>query len=136
MIRFVVALLVLAGMAKAADIHVSIANVRNAHGDVLVALCRKSDFLKPHCPWQGSVPAALGTVQVTLKGIPPGTYALQSFHDENDNGVLDRNFFGMPREGLGFSRDAVMHFGPPSFDAAAFLVGRSAVAMGFSLRYY
>jgi uncharacterized protein (DUF2141 family) len=136
MIRCVLALLLIAGSAQAADVRVTIGHVRNARGHVLVALCRKADFLKPHCPWQSSVPAALGAVEVTLKNVPPGLYALQAFHDENDNGVLDRNFFGMPQEGLGFSRDAPMHFGPPRFDAAAFLVGQSGAALEFSLRYY
>ena len=136
MIRCVAALLLMGTQAKAADVQVAIDHVRNARGHVLVALCAEPDFLQPHCPWQGSVSAAPGTVHVTLKNVPPGQYAAQAFHDENDNAKLDRTFFGMPEEGLGFSRNAPMHFGPPRFAAAAFPVAQSAVAIAFSLRYY
>jgi len=38
-----------------------------------------------------------------LAGIPPGTYAIACYHDENDNGKLDTNFLGIPKEGTGAS---------------------------------
>jgi len=52
-------------------------------------------------------------------GISPGRYALSVFHDENGNGKMDTNFIGMPREGVGASNNAIGHFGPPKFEAAA-----------------
>jgi uncharacterized protein (DUF2141 family) len=75
-------------------------------------------------------------VLVVVPDVPPGTYAAQAFHDENNNSVIDRNIFGIPTEGLGFSNNAKMFFGPPRFDAAAFAVGGAAVRITFSLRYY
>jgi len=36
-------------------------------------------------------------------------------HDENANNTMDTNFFGMPKEGWGTSRDARASFGPPSY---------------------
>lgn len=42
------------------------------------------------------------------------------FHDENSNGKLDRNFMGIPREGVGASNGARGHFGPPKFGDAEF----------------
>jgi Uncharacterized protein conserved in bacteria (DUF2141) len=44
----------------------------------------------------------------------------QSSTDENGNGVLDKNFFGVPVEGYGFSNDARGSMGPPAFEKAAF----------------
>ena len=41
-------------------------------------------------------------------------------HDENSNGKLDRNFVGMPKEGVGASNDAKGSFGPPKFADARF----------------
>jgi uncharacterized protein (DUF2141 family) len=52
--------------------------------------------------------------------IPPGTYALAVIHDENRNGQLDTNRFGIPKEDYGFSNDAKGFFGAPSFSAASF----------------
>ena len=122
--------------AWAATVVVSVTGVRNDHGHVMVALCTKADFLQPHCRWKGRVPAAEGVVQVTLENVPPGIYAAQAFHDENDNGTLDRNFFGLPKEAMGFSNDAPMHMGPPRFDAAAFNVGEDEKRILFKLKYH
>jgi uncharacterized protein (DUF2141 family) len=63
--------------------------------------------------------------------VVPGDYAVSMFHDENSNGKLDRNFIGMPKEGVGASNDAAGHFGPPKFDDARFSYkgGRSVLAI-------
>jgi uncharacterized protein (DUF2141 family) len=122
--------------AHGAEVRVTVTGVRNGRGHVLVALCGEADFLKPHCPWQARAPAQPGAVQVLLAGVPPGIYAAEAFHDENDNGALDRNFFGMPEEGMGFSNDAPMRFGPPRFSAAAVVVPKDGAELRFGLRYY
>ncbi|MCY2975578.1 MAG: DUF2141 domain-containing protein [Planctomycetota bacterium] len=45
--------------------------------------------------------------------------AIAAFHDENRNGMLDKNAFGIPMERYGFSNNPPSAFGPPSFNAAA-----------------
>jgi uncharacterized protein (DUF2141 family) len=45
--------------------------------------------------------------------------AIAAFHDENRNGQLDKNAFGIPTERYGFSNNPPSTFGPPSFSAAA-----------------
>jgi uncharacterized protein (DUF2141 family) len=45
------------------------------------------------------------------------------FHDENDNGVLDKGAFGIPTEGYGFSNNAKGFFGAPSWRAAGVTIG-------------
>tara|TARA_A100001015_G_scaffold253675_1_gene294024 strand:+ start:6646 stop:7065 length:420 start_codon:yes stop_codon:yes gene_type:complete len=42
-------------------------------------------------------------VKLTFRDLPPGYYAAAVFHDKNNNGKLDKNFFGMPKEKYGFS---------------------------------
>ena len=61
-----------------------------------------------------------GKAVCDFPGIGPGRYAVSVFHDENSNGKMDTNFMGIPREGVGASNNAIGHFGPPKFDAAAF----------------
>ena len=56
---------------------------------------------------------------IALGDLAPGRYALFAMHDANGNGDLDRNLFGIPTEGYGFSNGATGTVGPPSFDAAA-----------------
>jgi uncharacterized protein (DUF2141 family) len=69
--------------------------------------------------------------------VGPGEYAVASFHDENDNQDLDRNFLGIPSEGTGFSNEAHNDFGPPDFAQARFRVraGASRYRIRFRMRY-
>ncbi len=94
--------------AAAGDVTVRVENLRNDSGSVLVAICTAKEFLGPDCPHHGSARARMRSAEVTVGGVPPGPYAVQAIHDENDNLDLDRNLMGMPREGVGFSRDAPM----------------------------
>jgi len=57
----------------------------------------------------------------TLKGLPPGDYALLIYHDENRNGELDQNFVGIPREPIALSNNYLPK-GPPSFSRASISV--------------
>ena len=122
--------------AEPGTLEVTVTGVRSAAGHVLVAVCDRATFLQPTCRYRGRAPAAMGSVTVRIVGVPAGTYAAQAYQDENDNDKLDRNLFGMPTEGIGFSNDAPMRFGPPSFDAAAFALGGEGGRMTFALRYF
>lgn len=125
-----------AGAAEAAVLDVTVAGIANDRGEVRIAACERDVFLSPECTHVASVPARAGTVRLTLPDLPPGTYAVQAHHDENLNRDIDRSFFGTPREGIGFSNDAPMNFGPPEFDAAAVQVDAHPVAITFRLRYF
>ena len=122
--------------AQAASVTVTITGLRDSRGMVRVALCPRADFLHPRCPYFGLSPSESGSVVVTIKNVPPGVYAAQAFQDANDNGILDRNWLGLPMEGMGFSNNAPMRFGPPSFDDAAFTLGLADAAVSFRLRYF
>jgi uncharacterized protein (DUF2141 family) len=63
-----------------------------------------------------------GTCRIVYDNIPKGIYAIACYHDENDNGKIDRNFFGVPTEGTGASNNARGFWGPPKFTDAQFLV--------------
>jgi uncharacterized protein (DUF2141 family) len=60
--------------------------------------------------------AKQGIVSVTFNNLEAGEYAIRYFHDENDNGKLEQNLFGMPVEGYGFSNNAKANFGPAAFE--------------------
>jgi uncharacterized protein (DUF2141 family) len=65
-------------------------------------------------------PKAL-TDSYTFRNVPDGEYAATFFYDENGNGKLDTNFFGIPKEKNGFSNNAKGFFGPAKFDKAKFV---------------
>ena len=72
---------------------------------------------------RGEVPADRKGARIVVSGLKPGRYAIAVFHDENGNGTFDQGFLGIPLEDYGFSNDAPVFFGPPSFDDAAVTVG-------------
>jgi uncharacterized protein (DUF2141 family) len=127
------ATLVAPGAALAAELRIEVAGLRNANGTVYAAVCPEDQFLQPACPWFGSAPATAGVV--TVAGVPPGTYAVQVIHDENDNQALDRPGL-LPTEGMGFSRDAPMRFGPPSWNDARFDLAEPGATVRLSMRYF
>jgi uncharacterized protein (DUF2141 family) len=61
-----------------------------------------------------------GTVTATFSDLAPGTYAVSTLHDENGNGKMDTNVFGIPREGWAVSNNVVTHTHAPSFEQASF----------------
>jgi len=54
-----------------------------------------------------------------IKNIPYGAYAISTYHDENSNGKLDTNFFGIPKEKTGASNNPDSDY-MPSFSDAIF----------------
>ena len=76
-----------------------------------------------------------GVARCAFSPIPQGTYALACFHDENDNKKLDKNFVGIPTEGVAASNDAKGTFGPPSFDDAKFAFAGAAAELKLTMKY-
>ena len=103
---------------------------------MLVAICTADAFLGRDCQYRGRAEARAGAAEVTIGGVPPGFYAVQAIHDENDNLELDRNLLGMPREGMGFSRDAPMRTGPPRFSDAMVEIGAGGGPITLTMRYF
>jgi uncharacterized protein (DUF2141 family) len=109
--------------AQANSIVVNVGGLHSDKGQVLCALFSSvKDFPKnsDNALERTKSDIAQGKAVCEFSGAAPGRYAVSVFHDENSNGKMDTNFIGMPREGVGASNNAIGHFGPPKFDAAAF----------------
>jgi len=135
-LRLIALLLIAAAPAQGSPVIVTVNGIRDGQGSIRVAVCPRANFLQPLCPYVARAPAHAGATVVTIKDVPPGAYAVQAFHDANDNGVLDRNWLGMPEEGMGFSHDPPMRYGPPDFDAASFTLGAAGATVAIVLRYF
>ena len=119
-----------------APIAVEIHGLRVPGGSVRVDVCTADTFLKDACPFSGVAPAELGCTRVVVAGVPPGTYAIQAYHDINDNGTVDRGALGLPREGLAFSNDAPLGLSGPSFRQAAFVHGSAPQLLRLRLHHF
>jgi uncharacterized protein (DUF2141 family) len=122
--------------ARAETVEVTVDNVRNANGHVRVAICDARNFLAKKCDHDAAVPSQAGTTTLRIDA-PPGVYAAQGYLDDHDWGEVRRTLLGLPEQGIGFSRDAPFHFGPPSFDDAKFTVAPGVVTkVHMTLRYF
>jgi uncharacterized protein (DUF2141 family) len=55
-----------------------------------------------------------------LENLPHGVYAVLVHHDIDESGVMERHWYGKPKEPTGTSNDAPAGFGPPKFKDAKF----------------
>lgn len=101
---------------------VTITGVESNEGNLNIGLyTSKESFLNAKLHYKGIiVKSEKGTSIGVFENLPEGTYALAVFHDENGNQELDNNFFGIPKEPLGFSIGKLKTFGPPSFEECSF----------------
>ena len=81
-----------------------------------------------------SLPPKSGKASFKLTDLPAGTYAIGVIHDLDNNGKLSTNAVGYPTEKFGFSKNPKVYFGPPSFEKAAFVLGKTAVSLEINLR--
>ena len=107
-----------------ADLEVSLKAVRNAKGQLRIAVFNDpKEFPRGDEISSLNIKAKSGDVTALIKGMKPGKYAIAIHHDENSNKQMDTNFIGLPKEGYGFSNDARVFLGPPNFSAASFVIG-------------
>src|SRR5262249_12421185 len=118
---------VLRGPAAAAfdrvgTIVVSIEGFRNAAGHARVALFNgdagfpdgESAYRKAVADIDG------GRAELRFADVPPGEYAVAMYHDENDDGKLNKGLFGIPKEGYGVSNNVSHATRAPRFAEARF----------------
>ncbi len=68
-----------------------------------------------------SIAVTESRMALEITGLPNEPLIFSVFPDVNDNGNMDRNLFGIPKEPYGFSNDARGRFGPPKFEDALFV---------------
>lgn len=117
------------------SIEVTVKNIKELKGTIRVGLFNsEKDFLEK--PVDGKiVKASKKEVTVTFENLKAGNYAVSVIHDENENNELDSNFMGIPKEGYGFSNNAMGTFGPPSFDDALIVVAAKK-SVSITLTYH
>jgi uncharacterized protein (DUF2141 family) len=118
------ALLLTAGAAHAQDAKVTF-DFQTSHsaGTIRVALFNSAQAYGGGAPVAQQMATVSSTsTAVVFEGLPPGDYAMRSFHDWDDDGEMDTNPFGMPTEPYAFSNNARGNMGPASWDRASFRV--------------
>lgn len=81
-----------------------------------------------------AAPVRGGEVVFHFTGLKPGNYAISAFHDEDGDGKMRKNIFGVPKDLYGFSNDVRNPFSAPSFQSAAVQLPPDGLAISFSLK--
>ena len=103
---------------------VNVAGLQNSKGIVQYALYNTEGSI-PDVSYKKTFRILTGTIingssQVTFKNLPPGIYAVNILHDENNNGKIDKGFI-LPKEGIGFSNyQSIGLKNRPDFSKASF----------------
>ena len=120
---------------SAAQINVVIKGLESNKGTVRIALYNSKDNYNSGKVFK-TAEATINnnTAKCTFNSIPFDTYAIKFYHDKNENKKLDKNFFGMPTEGYGFSNDASGNFGPASFEDAKFIVNKKLISIEMTVQ--
>ncbi|WOD42496.1 DUF2141 domain-containing protein [Hwangdonia lutea] len=104
---------------KGKTITVTIENIKNNKGNVLLALHTENTFMKGKGIKNAQSKIVDGKITVTFKNVESGTYAVMALHDENENDQMDFEDNGMPKESYGISNNPAS-YGPPQFASAKF----------------
>jgi uncharacterized protein (DUF2141 family) len=122
--------------ATATDLTVRVEGIREARGTIRLELDGSAAAWdnKEEPTALGSAPAVIGAVTYTFKGLPRGRYAVGVYHDANDNGKLDMNFLGIPKEDFGISNDPNL-MRKPTFEESHVDVGDADQHITIHLRH-
>ena len=101
-------------------LRIVVEGIATARGEVLVAFYDAAERFND--PAQAAlilrVAARAEAMELAVPGLAPGRYAVAVLHDEDANGEMTTQLFGIPKEAYGFSNGARGTFGPPAFDEA------------------
>jgi uncharacterized protein (DUF2141 family) len=115
---------------KTYSLDVVVRGIRNDLGSIVVSLCHEGEKFPSGCSISLKGKAALGGTELTFDDLSEGVYAAALYHDENDDGKLT-----FIQEGIAFSNDSNLAFGPPQFAPASFNLDRER-KIKINMRYF
>jgi len=99
-------------------------------GQLSIAIFDETNFLKTGKQLRAlEVEVISEKMEISFEKIAMGTYAVAVFQDTDWNHELKTNFVGFPQERIGFSKDAHIKFGPPSFSDAQFKLEKEDIVV-------
>jgi len=114
---------------------IKVSGINEIKGYISISIFSKDgDFPKNGVLERVFVKVDSNNVSYIFNNLPADDYAIAVYHDENSNKKLDSNFLHIPKEGYGFSSNAVARFGPPKFDQAKFHV-KENISIEIKLKY-
>ncbi len=123
------------GTEEPPGIRIRVTGLRSGDGRLVCGLFVEANWLRA-----GAVPGEGGEIEDGVAScwfgdVEPGTYAISTFHDEDDDGRLDTGFMRIPKEGTAASNNAYRKFGPPRYRDARFDYAGGVLELDAEMRY-
>ena len=119
------------------SLRVEVSGLQKADGNIYVTVYDSDDtWLGEEFVIQEKVSIAEARVDDLVHvelSLPQGEYAISIYHDSNDNGDLDTNWIGIPKEPVALSNNAKPRFGPPKYKDAVFTLGAEPVTQRIAI---
>jgi len=126
-----------AAVADGSLLRVELSGLQEVEGNIYIAVYDSDDtWLGDDTVYEQQVviaDARDGDLVWAEMHLPPGEYALSIFYDSNNNGELDTNFIGIPKEPVALSNNARPKFGPPKYKDAVFTLGEEPLTQSISM---
>lgn len=129
-----VATLAAAAPALAGDVTVTIGGIEPRGGQLLVSLQTEAQFMQA-AGFGEVVTSPDGTVQVTFRDVPAGTYALSVLHDQDGDWQMDTSDIGMPLEGWAMINGASLR-AAPTFSQVSTPIGAEGASLAVDMIYF
>ncbi|RLD43051.1 MAG: hypothetical protein DRI88_11165 [Bacteroidetes bacterium] len=126
------------GFSQSEDLTVVISGIKNQEGQIRIGVFSNADDFKvKEHPVDSAVVAVSNqqSVTYTFHKLPPGTYAIAVYHDENNDGTLNKRQMGIPVEGIGFSNLTKSSRRPPDFEKVVFYLKEEPLTLEIPLFY-
>ena len=110
-------------VVQQATVKVKVTRVSSKKGEILAALFSSDKGFPDNASAAYKVArgtAVNGTATLEFSNVPKGTYAIALFHDTNNDGELNTNMLGIPKEGYGVSNNVKNLFSGPGYKQCAF----------------
>lgn len=114
-------------------IRIVIKGIDETKGTIKLALCNSEESYSGEAFKKYSIVVDKDSLIIEMNDIPFGKYAFKLFHDVDNNGILNKNFLGIPTEDYAFSNNAKGMFGPASYEDAVFELNKPVIEQQINL---
>ncbi|HNW69394.1 MAG TPA: DUF2141 domain-containing protein [Bacteroidales bacterium] len=120
------------------NLTVYIKNINRIIGNINIAVFNSyASFANNGPVFRGAIIPVTATMMVVpFDSLPKGIYSVAVFHDEDKNGVLNKNQMNIPLEGYGFSNNAAANLGPPNYAQTKFIYSGKNKSITIFMTYF
>lgn len=123
--------------AQGSTQHLSVTNLANKTGKLYIGWYANAESYKAKNKAAISRVVEVSEskeVSIAFEHVPPGMYAIAIFFDENNNGKMDTNLLGIPKEKYGFSNNVFPLMRAASYKEASFPVTEKEASLTIHLK--